>query len=84
MTVGRFRPMGFFLRGSSCMPSSGYLRRQADLCLRLALIASDDQASRRLLAIHQDYKAKADAIEAETGSPSAAVGHAPAPPVTHE
>jgi len=79
MTVGRFRPLGFFL-----MPSSGYLRRQADLCLRLALIASDHQASRRLLAIHQDYKAKADAIEAETGSPSAAAGHAPAPPATHE
>ncbi len=66
------------------MPSSGYLRRQADLCLRLALIASDHQASRRLLAIHQDYKAKADAIEAETGSPSAAARHAPAPPATHE
>jgi hypothetical protein len=66
------------------MPSSEYLRRQADLCLRLALIASDDQASRRLFAIHREYKAKADAIEAETGSPSAAVGHAPAPPVTHE
>jgi hypothetical protein len=66
------------------MPSFGYLRRQADLCLRLALIASDDQASRRLLAIHQDYTAKADAIEAETGSPSAAVAHAPAPPATRE
>jgi hypothetical protein len=66
------------------MPSFEYLRRQADLCLRLALIASDDQASRRLFAIHREYKAKADAIEAETGSPSAAVGHAPAPPVTHE
>ena len=80
MTVGRFRPLGLFLHAE--FPA--ILRRQADLCLRLALIASDDQASRRLLAIRQDYKAKADAIEAETGSPSAAVGHAPAPPAPHE
>jgi hypothetical protein len=44
------------------MPSAGYLRRQADICLRLALIASDEEASGRLLAIHHDYKAKADAM----------------------
>jgi len=31
------------------MPSAGYLRRQADICLRLALIASDEEASGRLL-----------------------------------
>jgi hypothetical protein len=36
------------------------------LCLRLALIASDEEASGRLLAIHHDYKAKADAVDAET------------------
>ena len=48
------------------MPSAGYLRRQADICLRLALIASDEEASGRLLAIHHDYKAKADAVDAET------------------
>ena len=47
------------------MPSAGYLRRQADICLRLALIASDEEASGRLLAIYHDYKAKADAMDAE-------------------
>ena len=52
--------------GCSCMPSAGYLRRQADICLRLALIASDEEASGPLLAIHHDYKAKADAVDAET------------------
>jgi len=36
----------------------------ADICLRLAAIASDEAASSRLLAIHQDYTAKADAMEA--------------------
>ena len=57
--------------GCSCMPSAGYLRRQADICLRLALIASDEEASGRLLAIHHDYKAKADAVDAETRHPHA-------------
>jgi hypothetical protein len=52
------------------MPSAAYLRRQADICLRLAAIASDEAASSRLLAIHQDYTAKADALEA--GGESAA------------
>jgi hypothetical protein len=46
------------------MPSAAYLRRQADICLRLAAIAADEAASSRLLAIHQDYTAKADAMEA--------------------
>jgi hypothetical protein len=43
--------------------------RQADICLRLALIASDEEAAGRLLAIHQHYKAKADAMEAEGEAP---------------
>jgi hypothetical protein len=51
------------------MPSAAYLRRQADICLRLAAIASDEAASSRLLAIHQDYTAKADALEAEAEAP---------------
>jgi hypothetical protein len=51
------------------MPSAGYLRRQADICLRLALIASDEEASGRLLAIYHDYKAKADAMDAEAEVP---------------
>jgi hypothetical protein len=50
------------------MPSAAYLRRQADICLRLAAIASDEATSSRLLAIHRDYTAKADALEAEGDS----------------
>ena len=57
------------------MPSAGYLRRQADICLRLALIASDEEASGRLLAIHHDYKGKADAMDAETEVPEDAMAH---------
>jgi hypothetical protein len=52
------------------MPSAEYLRRQADICLRLALIASDEEASGRLWAIHHDYKAKADAMDAEAEAPA--------------
>jgi hypothetical protein len=58
------------------MPSAGYLRRQADICLRLALIASDEEASGRLLAIHHNYKAKADAMDAEAEAPANAMAHA--------
>ena len=62
------------------MPSAGYLRRQADICLRLALIASDEEASGRLLAIYHDYKAKADAMDAEGEVPEDAMAHPDASP----
>ena len=45
----------------------------ADICLRLAAIASDEAASSRLLAIHQDYTAKADAMEAGGEAPQDAM-----------
>ena len=45
-----------------------YFRRQADICLRLSLIASDDEVSSRLIAMAQGYSAKAD--ETETASKS--------------
>ena len=61
------------------MPSAGYLRRQADICLRLALIASDEEASGRLLAIYQ-YKGKADAMDAEAEVPEDAMAHPDASP----
>jgi hypothetical protein len=51
------------------MPTPEYFRRQADICLRLSLIASDDEVSSRLIVMAQDYKAKADAVEAESKSP---------------
>ena len=55
------------------MLSAAYLRRQADICLRLAAIASDEAASSRLLAIHQDYTAKADAMDVGGEAPQDAM-----------
>jgi len=43
----------------------------ADICLRLAAIASDEAASSHLLAIHQD--SKADAMEAGGEAPQDAM-----------
>jgi hypothetical protein len=50
------------------MPSSAYFLRQADICLRLSLVASDEQVSNRLVTMAQEYKAKAAALESVTGS----------------
>ena len=44
------------------MPSAEYFRRQADICVRLSLIASDDAVSNRLVNMARDYKAKGDAL----------------------
>jgi len=49
-----------------------YFRRQADICLRLSLIASDDEVSSRLIVMAQEYKARGDLTEAESKSPPAA------------
>ena len=48
------------------MPSSRYFRYQADVCLRLSLIASDEEVASRLLAMSRGYTAKADALEAQS------------------
>jgi hypothetical protein len=45
------------------MPNPEYFRRQADICLRLSLIASDDEVSNRLIAMARSYMAKGDALE---------------------
>jgi hypothetical protein len=36
-----------------------YFRRQAEICVRLSLIASDDQVSKRLANMAREYKALA-------------------------
>jgi hypothetical protein len=56
------------------MPSAAYFRRQADICLRLSLIASDEEVSNRLIIMAREYAAKADALgkEAAAGPPPAA------------
>jgi hypothetical protein len=45
------------------MPSAAYFRRQADICVRLSVIASDQELVTRLLAMAEDYKTKAGAME---------------------
>jgi hypothetical protein len=47
------------------MPSAEYFRRQADICVRLSLIASDDEVSNRLVNMAREYKAKGDALAKE-------------------
>jgi hypothetical protein len=47
------------------MPSSAYFLRQADICLRLSLIASEEQISTRLIAMALEYKARAAAVEVD-------------------
>ena len=54
------------------MPSAAYFRRQADICLRLSLIASDDSVSNRLITMARDYMATSEALERESGGLSAA------------
>src|SRR5262245_45742483 len=57
--------------GRPAMPSAAYFRRQADICLRLSLISSDEEVSNRLIIMAREYAAKADvlATEAEAGPP---------------
>ncbi len=50
------------------MASAAYFRRQADICLRLSLIATDPELATRLLAMAEDYKAKAGAADEESES----------------
>jgi hypothetical protein len=55
------------------MPSVAYFRRQADICLRLSLISSDQEVSNRLIIMAREYAAKADALqEAPADAPPAA------------
>jgi hypothetical protein len=55
------------------MPSSEYFRRQADICFRLSLIASGQEASSQLMAMAHDYKTNADTIEADSKPPLATI-----------
>jgi hypothetical protein len=49
------------------MPSSGYFRRQADVCLRLSLIASDATVSTRLVGMAIAYFANGEELEKREG-----------------
>jgi hypothetical protein len=53
------------------MPSAAYFRRQADICLRLALIASDEEVSNRLIMMAREYTAKGDTVARQSGADAA-------------
>jgi len=50
------------------MPTAEYFRRQADICIRLSLIASSEEVMTRLIAMAQDYHARIDVLEARARS----------------
>jgi hypothetical protein len=50
------------------MLSAEYFRRQADICVRLSLIASDDEVSSRLITMARAYMAKGDALAKEAAA----------------
>jgi hypothetical protein len=61
------------------MPSAAYFRRQADICLRLSLIASDDNVSNRLVSMAREYMATSEALERERGGDSSSTADPGAP-----
>jgi hypothetical protein len=72
------------------MPSVAYFRRQADICFRLALIASDEEVSNRLIMMAKEYTAKGDALAEQAGAdvsarvdPAALPGMAEGDPVAN-
>jgi hypothetical protein len=62
------------------MPSAAYFRRQADICLRLSLIASDDGVSNRLITMAREYMATSEALDRETGADPSATADPSASP----
>jgi hypothetical protein len=44
------------------MLSADYYRRQADVCVRLSVVQSDEAVSRRLIMLAKAYMAEADDI----------------------
>jgi hypothetical protein len=66
--------------GGVGMPSSAYFRRQADICLRLSLIASDEEVSNRLITMSREYLAKSHALAGEADTQPAPADHGPGSP----
>jgi hypothetical protein len=64
------------------MPSAAYFRRQADICLRLAVIASDEEVSNRLIMMAREYTAKRDALARQSGADAPPGADHPAPAET--
>lgn len=61
------------------MPSGAYFRRQADICLRLAVIASDDEVSNRLIMMAREYATKGAALTRQSGGDALPADDRPVP-----
>jgi hypothetical protein len=81
--VRAFAGMGLLSeKGGHPVPSSDYFRRQADLCVRLSLIASDNQVASILVGMARDYEDRAAALECslpEVSAPTLSQHEAGAP-----
>ena len=55
------------------MLSTEYFRRQAEICLRLSVISSSEEAASQLIVMAHEYQTKADALEAHAGSSLASI-----------
>jgi hypothetical protein len=64
-----YKPLGVARQGrrGSAMLSTEYFRRQADICLRLSVISSSEEAASQLIVMAHEYQTKADALEAHAG-----------------
>jgi len=47
------------------MASAAYFRRQAEVCMKLAMAATEPEVANRLIAMAEDYKAKAEGRDRE-------------------
>ncbi len=52
------------------MASAEYYRRQAETCLRMSLLSSDIDETKRLLEMAEQYKAKAEKAASPDGNPA--------------
>jgi hypothetical protein len=70
------------------MPSAEYYRRQAETCLRLSLLSSDIDETKRLLELAEQYKARAENAASSDGQrakrPSVGSGLSSEKPDRHE
>src|SRR4051794_38215652 len=52
------------------MPTKSYLQKQADVFLRLAILSADEERARRLYAMAESYRQRAQKVTASDDSQS--------------
>ncbi len=56
------------------MPNIAFFRRKANICLHLSLLSSDLEIARRLMAMAEEYTAKADSVASDRDNREGALG----------